>query len=170
MTASPGGSGARQFVNRPQAALQFVIKAAATLFFSGYTPLAPGTAGSAVVAVLYFYLGSSLGVAEWLVVLATTFVVGVYTAHCMEREWGKDPGRVVIDEGVGYLVTVAFLPHSLGVAAAAFFLFRVFDVVKPTPVRQLERLPGGWGIVLDDVMAGVYGNLLIRIALLLGVL
>ena len=156
--------------NRLGAALHFLIKTVATLFYSGYAPLAPGTAGSAVAAVAYYYLSSSLGVLHWLALLAAAFAVGVYASTCMEREWGKDPGRVVIDEGVGYLVTVAFLPHSLGVAAAGFVLFRVFDIVKPPPVRQLERLPGGWGIVLDDVMAGVYGNLLIRGALLLGVL
>ena len=154
--------------NRLGTAGRWLIKVVATLFYSGYAPLAPGTAGSVLAALFYYYLCSSLGVLHWLAVLAAAFAAGVYTSTCMERQWGKDPGRVVIDEGVGYLVTVAFLPHSLAVAAAGFFLFRVFDVVKPPPVRQLERLPGGWGIVLDDVMAGVYGNLLIRVALLLG--
>ena len=75
-----------------------------------------------------------------------------------------DPGPVVIDEALGYMVTVAWLPQTLGTAAAAFFLFRFLDIVKPPPARQSERLPGGWGIMTDDLIAGVYGNLLIRAA------
>ncbi len=100
---------------------------------------------------------------DWFVILAVTFVVGVYTADRMSREWGPDPGRVVIDEGVGYLVTVAFLPHGIWSAALGFLVFRILDIWKPFPARQLERLSGGWGIVADDVMAGIYGNLLLRL-------
>ena len=140
-------------------------KILATLFFLGYAPIAPATAGSAVVAVVYFFLCASLSTAGWLALLAITFAVGVYTADCMEREWGKDPGRVVIDEGVGFLATVAFLPHGGWVAIVGFFLFRFLDIVKPPPARQCERLPGGWGIVIDDLVAGIYGNLLIRAGL-----
>ena len=138
-------------------------KIVATLFYSGYAPVAPGTAGSAVVAVFYFFFAASLGVVGWFALLTTAFFIGVYTADAMEREWGKDPGRVVVDEGVGFLVTVAFLPHGWETVVAGFLLFRILDIVKPTPARQLERLPGGWGIVADDVAAGVYGNLLIRV-------
>ena len=83
----------------------------------------------------------------------------------MERLWGEDPGRVVIDEGVGFLTTVAFLPHSLWMAIAGFLLFRILDIVKPAPARQCEQLPGGWGIVADDFVAGLYGNLLLRLGL-----
>ena len=152
-----------------RAVLHSLKKLIATLFFTGYAPLAPATVGSALVAVIYFFFFSSLEVVEWLIVLTTVFFVGVYTAHGMEREWGKDPGRVVIDEAVGYLVTVAFLPHSLGLAIAGFFVFRILDIAKPLPARQLESLPGGWGIVVDDVVAGIYGNLLLRIGVELGV-
>ena len=150
---------------RERTALRFLKKIIATLFFSGYTPVAPGTAGSALVAVVYFFFCSSLGVVEWLIVLTAAFFIGVYTAHAVEREEGKDPGLVVVDEGVGFLVTVAFLPHSWGMALSGFLLFRVLDIVKPPPARQSERLPGGWGIVIDDVVAGIYGNLLIRVGL-----
>ena len=150
-------------------ALHSLKKLIATLFFTGYAPLAPATVGSALVAVIYFFFFSSLEVVEWLIVLTAIFFVGVYTAHGMEREWGKDPGRVVIDEAVGYLVTVALLPHSLGLAIAGFFVFRILDIAKPLPARQLESLPGGWGIVVDDVVAGIYGNLLLRIGVELGV-
>ena len=145
--------------------MDFLKKALGTVFFSGYAPLAPGTAGSAVVALLYYFFGASLEAAEWVAVLVLIFLVAVYTAGELAQQWGDDPGRVVIDEAAGFLVTVAFLPHSFWMTIAGFFIFRALDILKPTPARQLEALPGGWGIVLDDVAAGIYGNLLIRLAL-----
>jgi len=119
-----------------------------------------------VVAVLYwlfFLVSSPLGVVGWLVVLLFAFAVGVYTADKAAPEWGKDPGHVVVDEGVGFLFTVALLPTDIWTVIVAFFVFRVLDIIKPPPARQLEALPGGWGIVVDDVVAGIYGNLLIRL-------
>jgi phosphatidylglycerophosphatase A len=146
-------------VNRKNSGLH---KFVATLFYSGFAPVAPGTAGSAVAAVLYFFGCASLGAVGWLVLLAVAFAVGVRTASVMAAEWGEDPGPVVIDEGVGFLFTVALLPHGAGVAIAGFLVFRVLDIFKPPPARQAESLPGGWGIVVDDVVAGIYGNLLLR--------
>ena len=99
---------------------------------------------------------------DWFIILVITFVVGVYAADRMSEEWGPDPGRVVADEGIGYLITVAFLPHNIWTAVLGFVLFRILDIWKPFPTRTLERLPGGWGIVADDVMAGIYGNLVLR--------
>jgi phosphatidylglycerophosphatase A len=119
-----------------------------------------------VVAVLYwlfFLVSPPLGVVGWLVVLLVAFAVGVYTAGKAAPEWGKDPGQVVVDEGVGFLFTVALLPTDIWTVIVAFFVFRVLDIIKPPPARQLEALPGGWGIVVDDVVAGIYGNLLIRL-------
>ncbi|HIG53637.1 MAG TPA: phosphatidylglycerophosphatase A [Candidatus Latescibacteria bacterium] len=146
--------------------MRFLNRLIATLFFSGYAPIAPGTAGTAVVAVLYwlfFLVSPPLGVVGWLVVLLVAFAVGVYTADKAAPEWGKDPGQVVVDEGVGFLFTVALLPTDIWTVIIAFFVFRVLDIIKPPPARQLEALPGGWGIVVDDVVAGIYGNLLIRL-------
>jgi phosphatidylglycerophosphatase A len=146
--------------------LRFLNRLIATLFFSGYAPIAPGTAGTAVVAVLYwlfFLVSPPLGVVGWFVVLLVAFAVGVYTADKAAPEWGKDPGQVVVDEGVGFLFTVALLPTDIWTVIVAFFVFRVLDIIKPPPARQLEALPGGWGIVVDDVVAGIYGNLLIRL-------
>jgi phosphatidylglycerophosphatase A len=142
--------------------VDFLNKALGTVFYSGYAPLAPGTAGSAVVALLYYCFAAQLEAVGWVAVLAIGFVVAVYTAGALAGEWGDDPGRVVIDEAAGFLVTVAFLPHSFWMAVGGFFIFRVLDILKPPPARQLEALPGGWGIVLDDVAAGIYGNLILR--------
>lgn len=91
--------------------------------------------------------------------------VAVYTASAGEEAWGPDPGPVVIDEFVGFYVTVAFLPLSPGLGVAGFFIFRLLDILKPPPVRASEKLPRGWGVVMDDVIAGIYGNLLIRAGL-----
>ena len=112
---------------------------------------------------LFFLVSSPLGVVGWLVVLLVAFAVGVYTADKAAPEWGEDPGQVVVDEGVGFLFTVALLPTDIWTVIVAFFVFRVLDIIKPPPARQLEALPGGWGIVVDDVVAGIYGNLLIRL-------
>ncbi|MDA0991225.1 MAG: phosphatidylglycerophosphatase A [Verrucomicrobia bacterium] len=152
-------------------AAAFIRTAIATVLFSGYAPVAPGTAGTAVIAVAYYLFGDGLGSATWAVLLAVTFGIAVYTAGSMARAVGvaqgkeeaKDPGVVVIDEAIGFLVTVAALPHGFWTVVAGFFLFRLLDIVKPPPCRWLEKLPGGWGIVLDDVFAGVYGQLLLRL-------
>ena len=116
---------------------------------------------------LVFLLITPLSTAGWCVMLAIVFAIGVYTADRAAPEWGKDPGQVVIDEGVGFLFTVALLPAGAWTAIVGFFVFRAFDILKPPPARQLEALPGGWGIVVDDVIAGIYGNLAIRLALYL---
>ena len=137
-------------------------KAIATVVYSGYAPVAPGTAGSAVTAIGYYLFCPSLGVGAWMALLAVGFVVAVHTAGVATREWGSDPAPVVIDEAVGFLVTVAFLPHSWWITLVGFLVFRVLDVAKPPPLKLLEKLPGGWGIVLDDVGAGLYGQVVIR--------
>ncbi len=137
-----------------------------TGFGSGYSPVAPGTAGSAVGVLLFWplqLLGPWAAAAGTLVVAA----LGVWTATHVARGLGqKDPGVVVIDEVAGQWVSLLFLPWSPLTAALAFFAFRAMDVVKPWPARQLEGLRGGLGIVADDLMAGVYANLLVRVAFL----
>ena len=133
--------------------------------------MASGTVGTALVAVLYwlfFLFSPPLELIGWLVVLVVAFAVGVYTADKAAPEWGKDPGQVVVDEGVGFLFTVALLPTDAWTLIVGFFVFRALDIVKPPPARQLESLPGGWGIVVDDVIAGIYGNLILRVLLYLG--
>jgi phosphatidylglycerophosphatase A len=132
----------------------------ATCAHVGYAPVAPGTFGSAIgLAVFYAvrHQGSPTVEAVAIVVLAA---VGLWSATEAEHHFGGiDPGPVVIDEVVGMLVTLAFVPVNIAGAIVAFFVFRFLDVVKPWPARRLEHLPGGFGVVLDDIMAGVYGNL-----------
>ncbi|MEE2831643.1 MAG: phosphatidylglycerophosphatase A [Candidatus Latescibacterota bacterium] len=138
------------------------------MLFSGRAPIAPGTTGSAVTAVAWFVFGSSLTPLVWVLLLVGVTAVAVVTAGAEARALGRqDPGPVVIDEAAGFLFTVAFLPHGLWTTLAAFVLFRILDIIKPPPARQLEALHGGWGIVLDDVAAGIMGNLLLRAGLAL---
>jgi phosphatidylglycerophosphatase A len=157
----------------PKGRLNPVTAFVATGAYSGYSPLAPGTAGSLVCAVLAWFLlpqvtfGSSpLAILVMSVSLAAFLAGSIWAADRAERFYGKDASRIVVDEFAGYLVAVAFLPHRPLVFIAAFFLFRVLDVLKPFPARRLESVPGGPGVVLDDLVAGLYANVLIRIMLL----
>lgn len=137
----------------------------ATGLGSGYSPIAPGTAGSLVGLALFWPL-RDLGLPVQLAALALLFVVGVKSSTSLAAGVGrKDPGLVVVDEVAGMWTTLLLLPFTPAVAALAFVAFRVMDVVKPYPARPLEALPGGWGIMCDDLMAGVYANLLVQVLL-----
>jgi phosphatidylglycerophosphatase A len=125
---------------------------------SGYSPIAPGTAGSAVGLLLYALL-AGLPTAGYALAVAATAVVGVWAADRAERIFArKDDGRITVDEVAGMLVSLVALPVRLDVAVSAFFLFRLFDIIKPPPIRTLERLEGGLGVVADDLAAGIYAN------------
>jgi len=125
----------------------------------GYAPVAPGTCGTAVAVPLAWALA---GLPWWsfvAVVVAVT-LAGVWAAEVADRAWGThDSGRVVIDEVAGYLATVAFVDRAdVVVLLVGFVVFRALDIAKPPPIRWFdEHLPGGWGVVLDDVVAGVIG-------------
>ncbi len=134
----------------------------ATAGYVGFVPFAPGTFGSAVGLVVYAAVSAANSWAIEAIALAVIVAVGIWSANHVERELGKDPGAVVIDEVAGMLVTLAFIDASVTAALAGFFIFRLLDVIKPPPARRLEDLHGGPGIVLDDVMAGIYSNLALR--------
>jgi phosphatidylglycerophosphatase A len=138
--------------------------AIATVLGVGYVPIAPGTFGSAAGLLLWFALPSSPLVQAAAIV--ALFVIGSWSGSVAERHFGRtDPGHVVIDEVAGMLVTLFLVPVGWIGAISAFFLFRISDIIKPYPANRLEALPGGIGIMADDVMAGVYANLALRLAL-----
>ena len=135
----------------------------ATCAYLGYVPIAPGTFGSALGLMLFWAVRSTGSAGIETAVMAALFAVGVWSGTVAERHFrGVDPGPVVIDEVFGMLVTLAFLPVSMTGAIVAFFLFRLLDIVKPWPARRFEALHGGLGIMADDGMAAIYGNLLMR--------
>jgi phosphatidylglycerophosphatase A len=145
--------------------VSFLATFLATGFGCGYAPFAPGTAGSAL-GVLLFWPLQLLPLAYQAAASAVLFLVGVAAASRVARRVGQeDPSIVVWDEVIGMWVTLLALPFRPLVVILGFLLFRVLDVVKPTPVRQLEALPGGWGIMVDDLMAGIYANLALRLGL-----
>lgn len=129
----------------------------ATVGGVGWFPVAPGTAGSAVGVAIYLLTRGWSPPAQIALLVAIT-LAGVWAAGIAEVELKKeDPGPVVIDEVAGQLVTLLLTGVAWKGAVAGFFIFRVLDIIKPPPARQLERLHGGWGIMADDLMAGAYG-------------
>jgi phosphatidylglycerophosphatase A len=142
----------------------------ATAGGAGYFPIAPGTAGSvvgvAVVAVLALLpLQRDLAIAVLAAASVGIFFAGVWAAGEAEKFFGKtDPGQVVIDEVVGQMLTFLLIPHARWMwLLGGFLLFRVFDIIKPAPARQAERIPRGWGIMMDDVVAGLYGLVVLTV-------
>lgn len=149
-----------------------IRKAIVTGLGTGYLPIAPGTWGSGVVAAVFLLVAfgsGGRGVCVWstmaIVVAASSVAcvaLGAFTQTCFGR---KDPSQCTIDEWAGQAMTYILLPLGAGmgdwlvVAAVGFVTFRVFDITKPPPARQLEKLPLGWGVLADDLAAGVYANI-----------
>jgi len=139
----------------------------ATFFLTGEFPIVPGTVTSFVAALLYKAILFRLPGPLFAGLIAISFFVGVAAAGVHARTLGsEDPRPVTIDEACGQWIACFLVPPSWGLIAAAFFLFRAFDIVKPFPIRRLELLPGGWGIMADDVLAGIFAGLLVHAYLL----
>lgn len=140
----------------------------ATGFGSGYSPIAPGTAGALLAMLIwwgYSLLFShciSIPVLTFIVIVVFTFA-GVWSSSVVEKYWGEDPSRVVVDEMVGTWIALLAVQEGAhwGYMLAAFVLFRFFDIVKPLGVRKMESLPSGFGIMADDILAGIYGFIVI---------
>jgi len=172
-------SASRQEEANNSTSIPFFTKLVATGFFSGYIPWASGTFGTLVGILIFLLPGmdnpltlSLLIVVGLLVGVATSARVAAIVGHKLSRaaEMTKtafqpgghataDPSIVVIDEIVGMWISLLLLPKSILAVTIAFVMFRLFDILKPPPARQLERYPNGWGIMLDDVVAGVYANI-----------
>lgn len=146
--------------------MKLLARIIATVFGAGYSPIAPGTAGS-LVAVGIWWLWFPEPSIQWSAAAAAT-VVGLWASHELSRqESDKDPSKVVIDEVAGMWIALAGLPHTFAAAIAAFLIFRALDITKIPPMKQLEHLPGGLGIMADDVAAGVITRVIVGIGLVL---
>ena len=138
----------------------------ATVGYAGYFPIAPGTVGSAAGLVFYLLVWWTQSTVLEVGLIAVLFAIGVWAGTTAERYFGGiDPGPIVLDEVVGMLITLAFLPVGLSGALAGFVLFRIFDVIKPFPAGRLERLHGGLGVMADDAMAAIYANVALRVVM-----
>jgi len=140
-----------------------LLKYVATLGIIGYIPLAPGTFGTLCAFVLFIIAKPSLFF--HLALLALFIPVGIISSHSAERSLNtKDSSHIVIDEFCGYLLSVLFLPFSFSYALSAFFLFRFFDILKPFPIRWIERtFAGGTGVMADDMAAALYTNIILQL-------
>jgi phosphatidylglycerophosphatase A len=137
----------------------------ATGFGVGYSPVAPGTLGTLVAIPIYYFL-SDIPSPLYEITLIGFFFLSVWISENAETSFGKkDDQRIVIDEIIGFLITMLWVPKTVPFIIIGFFLFRFFDILKPFPIRRLEKgLKGGYGVVLDDVAAGVYANIILHIA------
>lgn len=146
--------------------MKYIHKFFASGLGLGYIPVGAGTVASVVTIVVVYLLetgttatpGQSASVGLWLFIIGLVTFGGVWSASVVEGDWGEDSNRVVIDEVAGMLIAIVGLPHTPVWLLAGLVLFRLLDIRKPGPIRKLEALPGGWGVMFDDVGAGVVAN------------
>jgi len=149
--------------------MKFLERAVATFLGLGFFPIAPGTLTSLAVVLAYKLSGPAEIPPLWFVAgVVALFFLGSAASTAYSGDLGqRDPGRIVIDEACGQLIALFQVPGGWAPLAVSFFLFRAFDIIKPFPIRRLERLPGGWGIMADDVAAGIVAGLGTHLYLLL---
>jgi phosphatidylglycerophosphatase A len=141
-----------------------ILRCMCTGFGAGYSPLIPGTVGT-LVALIFYMIPGFEAIPIMLTAIIVGFAIGTYGSHRIEKHTGHDPGIIVIDEIVGMWVSLLFLPKIAAVIAATFILFRIADIIKPWPASWCQRKSGGWAIMLDDVIAGIYVNIVMWLGL-----
>ena len=135
----------------------------ATGFGAGFSPIVPGTVGTLFAIPLYYFI-SSIPFPLYELTLFTFFFFSGWISSQAEKYWGKkDDRRIVIDEIMGFLVTMLWAPKTSLSIVMGFILFRFFDILKPFPIRRLEKIKSGFGVVLDDVLAGIYANIVLHL-------
>jgi len=145
--------------------LGFVNKAVVSVFFIGYLPLIPGTFGSLAGVGLFYLVGQSNSFVYFLS-LVIVILLGLSLSGGAEKLFNKkDPSRVVIDEVAGMLIALAFMPLDLRIIVLGFILFRIFDTIKPYPADKIQNLHGAVGIMADDIIAGIYTNIVLQVVL-----
>ncbi|MCB0381588.1 MAG: phosphatidylglycerophosphatase A [Flavobacteriales bacterium] len=151
--------------------MNFIHKTITTFFGAGYSPIAPGTAG-ALFGCGFLFLFNYFEVVLnnpflFIAIILITTLIGIYSTNQLTSEWGKDPSKVVIDEVIGMWISMLLIPFSYLNLLMAFILFRLFDIYKPFGIRKLEQLYGGLGVMADDVLAGIYANLVLQLIIYL---
>ncbi len=155
-------------LNTPNSTLQKRVKhfilLLATGIGVGYSPIAPGTLGTLITIPVYYFL-SEIPSPLYEITLVGFFFLSVWISENAEIFFGKkDDQRIVVDEMMGFLITMLWVPKTIHFIIIGFILFRFFDILKPFPIRRVDKgLRGGWGVVLDDVIAGVYANIILHL-------
>ena len=145
--------------------LNYFIILIASGLGAGFSPVVPGTMGTLIAIPIYYFI-SSISFPLYELTLVAFFFFSSWVAGQAERYWEKkDDRRIVIDEIMGFLVTMLWVTKTPLSIVSGFVLFRVFDILKPFPIRHLERVKSGFGVVLDDVLAGIYSNILLHLVL-----
>ena len=149
--------------------MKTIYKLTATALGAGYSPFAPGTMG-AIVGCLVLWLFEKYNLISttttpilFIGLIVITTILGIIATDKLEDEWGKDPSRVVLDEVIGMWITMMFVPLTFLNLLIGFGLFRFFDIAKPLGIRKLESLKGGVGVMADDILAGIYANIVLQI-------
>lgn len=139
----------------------------ATGFYSGYSPFASGTAGAFVALLIYWFIPGFERIEILTIAIIIATLIGFWSGFIAEKKWGHDPGEMVLDEFVGMWITLIFVPKTIIFALIAFFFCRLFDIIKPYPANISEKLPGGFGIMIDDIIAGIYSLITVHLILYL---
>ncbi|NWG27888.1 MAG: phosphatidylglycerophosphatase A [Ignavibacteriaceae bacterium] len=146
--------------------INFLEKFLGSGFYTGYFPVASGTFGSIAAILVYLIPGF-----ENLFIIIPAIIIfmfyGIYVGTKFESEYGKDPAQCTIDEVVGTWISIIALPKSFFIISIAFLVWRALDIIKPPPARNLERLKGGLGIMIDDVISGIYTLIIMHLVLYL---
>lgn len=135
-------------------------------FGSGFSPVAPGTAGAllatAIWLILYNFLSFDTLFIVTLVLVILFTILGIYSSNVLEPYWGEDPSKIVVDEMVGVWIPLLGVPDgNIWYVVASFILFRFFDILKPLGIRKMENLNGGVGVMMDDILSGIYSLIII---------
>ncbi len=147
--------------------MKFIYKLLATALGSGYSPFAPGTAGAIVGCIAlwllekYNLISTTSTPFLFVTLIVVTIILGIIATNQLEKDWGEDPSKVVIDEVIGMWITMLFVPFTWLNVLIGFILFRFFDIAKPLGIRKLEKISGGVGVMADDMLAGVYSNIIL---------
>ncbi len=144
---------------------QRVEKLCATVLGIGYLPIAPGTWASLAAVLTWYLLHLQIEFSPEIqfAAIASGIFVGLWSSIRLEKLWGKDPSQIVIDEWAGMWITCFLVAPGWKELALALIVFRILDIWKPFFIRRAEKLKGGWGVMMDDIIAGVMGNLIVRI-------
>jgi len=145
-----------------QTTLDKLIKLIATGFYTGFVPVAPGTAASILALIIYLLLPENHAL-YWMILIVLIIGGTIVSGEAEKMFKEKDSSCIVIDEICGYMLTMAFLPKNLHLAIIGFFLFRTLDIIKPSFVKEVEKLQGGIGIMLDDIVSGMICSLVLHI-------
>lgn len=149
--------------------MRWVSVIIASVFGAGYSPIAPGTVGALVGCIILWFGENTLMLATYpspwffLGLIIAVTLLGIWATNQLEKYWGKDPSKVVVDELVGVWIAMIMVPFSWVNLLLAFGLFRFFDIAKPLGIRQMEKMSRGVGVMADDILAGIYSNIVLQI-------